>query len=69
MTKAKAIRTFVRVYSLLKRERLRANNKLALHKTLIRSVMTFACPAWEFAADAPPFEIVALAKQGRPHHW
>jgi hypothetical protein len=24
--------------------------KLTLHKTLIRSVTTYACPAWEFAA-------------------
>jgi hypothetical protein len=24
---------------------------MTLHKALIRSVMTYACPAWEFAAD------------------
>jgi hypothetical protein len=48
---AKAIRTFVRTYSLFKSERLRANIKLTLHKALIRSVMTYASPAWEFAAD------------------
>jgi hypothetical protein len=24
---------------------------LTLHKALIRSVMTYVCPAWEFAAD------------------
>jgi hypothetical protein len=29
---------------------LSANIKLTLHKALIRSVMTYACPAWEFAA-------------------
>jgi hypothetical protein len=31
---------------------LNANIKLTLHKALICSVMTYACPAWEFAADA-----------------
>jgi hypothetical protein len=30
---------------------LSANIKLTLHKALIRSVMTYACPTWEFAAD------------------
>jgi hypothetical protein len=48
---AKAFRTFIRIYSLFKSERLSANIKLTLHKALIRSVMTYACPAWEFAAE------------------
>jgi hypothetical protein len=48
---AKAFRTFNRIYSLLKSERLSANTKLTLHKALIRSVMTYACPAREFAAE------------------
>jgi hypothetical protein len=52
MTEAKAFRTFIRVYSLLKSELLSANIKLTLHKALIRSVMTYASPAWEFAADS-----------------
>jgi hypothetical protein len=47
----KAFRTFIRVYSLFKSERLSANIKLTLHKALIRSVMTYASHAWEFAAD------------------
>jgi hypothetical protein len=29
-----------------------ANIQLILHKTFIRSIMTYACPAWEFAADS-----------------
>jgi hypothetical protein len=29
----------------------KTNIKLSLHKALIRSVMTYACPAWELAAD------------------
>jgi hypothetical protein len=48
---AKAFRTFIRVYPLLKSERLSAKIKLALHKALIRSVMTYASRAWEFAAN------------------
>jgi hypothetical protein len=48
---AKAFRTFIRLYSLFKSERLRVSIKLTLHKALIRSVMTYACPAWEFAAE------------------
>jgi hypothetical protein len=51
MFEAKAFRTFIRSYSLFKSERLSANIKLTLHKPLIRSVMTYACPSWEFAAD------------------
>jgi hypothetical protein len=51
MIEAKALRTFIRLYSLFKSERLSANIKLTLHKALTRSVMTYASPAWEFAAD------------------
>jgi hypothetical protein len=43
--RAKAFRTFIRIYSLLKSERLSAKIKLTLHKALIRSVMTYACSA------------------------
>jgi hypothetical protein len=49
---AKAFRTFLRVCSILKSDELKANIKLTLHKALIRSIMTYACPAREFAADA-----------------
>jgi hypothetical protein len=48
---AKAFRTFIRLYSLFKSERLCFKIKFTLHKALIRSVMTYACPAWEFAAE------------------
>jgi hypothetical protein len=51
MMEAKAFRTIIRVYSLSKNERLSANIKLTLHKALISSVMTYASPAWESAAD------------------
>jgi hypothetical protein len=48
---AKAFRTFVRVYSLFRTQRLSANIKLTLHKAMIRSVITYACRACELAAD------------------
>jgi hypothetical protein len=51
VTDAKAFRTFIRIYSLFKRECLRAFIKLSLHKALIISVMTYACPACEVATD------------------
>jgi hypothetical protein len=51
---AKAFRTFIRLYSLFKSKRLNANIKLTLHKALIRSVMTYACPACEFAEFGVP---------------
>jgi hypothetical protein len=51
MIEAKAFRTFIRIYPLFKSERLSINIKLTLHKALITSAMTYACPAWEFAAE------------------
>jgi hypothetical protein len=51
MIEAKAFRTFIRIYSLFKSERLSASIKLTIHKALIRSVMTYASPAWEFVRD------------------
>jgi hypothetical protein len=51
MTEAKAFRIFIRIYSLFKSERLSANIESTLYKLLIISVMTYACPAWELAAD------------------
>jgi hypothetical protein len=48
----KALRTLIRTYPLLKSERLSAKSKLTLYKPLMRSKMTYACPAWEFAADS-----------------
>jgi hypothetical protein len=51
MIEAMAFRIFIRVYYLFKSERLSANIKLTLHKALIRSIMTYAIPAWKSAAD------------------
>jgi hypothetical protein len=49
--KAKAFRTFIRIYSLFESELLSANIKRTLHKALIRSAMIYAYPAWKLAAD------------------
>jgi hypothetical protein len=51
MIEAKAFRTIIRIYSLFRSERSKTNIIFTLHKALIRSVMTYGCPAWEFAAD------------------
>jgi hypothetical protein len=48
---AKAFRTIIRLYSLFKSQPLNVNIKLTLLKAMIRSVMTYACPAWESAAE------------------
>jgi hypothetical protein len=48
---AKAFRTFIRLYSVFKSERLNTNIQLTLLKALVRSVITYACPVWEFAAE------------------
>jgi hypothetical protein len=51
MDKAKAFRTFIRMYSLFTSEHSSTNIKLTLHNALIRSVMTYVCPIWELATD------------------
>jgi hypothetical protein len=48
---AKAPRIFISICPLLKIEPLNVGKKLTLYKALIRSVLTYSCPAWEFAAD------------------
>jgi hypothetical protein len=60
MIEAKAFGTFIRVYSLFKSERLSTYIKFILHKALIRSVITYACPALEFAADTHLIKLQCL---------
>jgi hypothetical protein len=48
---AKDFRTFIRIYFLFKSEWLSTTLNLALQKVLKRSVMTYACPVWEFLED------------------
>jgi hypothetical protein len=50
MTEAKAF-TLIRIYSLFKCEHLSTNMKLTVYMALIRSIMTYACPASEFLAN------------------
>jgi hypothetical protein len=57
---AKAFRAFIRTYYLFKSERLTANIKLTLHNALIRSIRTYGCPAWEFAADTHLLQLQLL---------
>jgi hypothetical protein len=47
----KALCIFLSIYPILKSERLSVGAKLIIYKELIRSMLTYACPAWEFAAD------------------
>jgi hypothetical protein len=51
MIEAKDYRSFIRIYSLFKSERLNTNIKLTLHKALTRLVMTNVRYACELAAD------------------
>jgi hypothetical protein len=51
-TTASMFRTLIGVFSLFKSGRLRANIKLIINKTLLRSTMTYVFPAWEFTADS-----------------
>jgi hypothetical protein len=59
LTEAKAFRTFIRIYSLFKSERLSSSIYLTHHKTVIRSVITYAWPGWELGTST---------KQSSPHH-
>jgi hypothetical protein len=66
MIEAKAFRTFIKVCSLLKSERLSVNIKPTHHKAPIRPVMTYTCPAWIFAADAHLLKLQRLKNKVLP---
>jgi hypothetical protein len=51
MIEAKAVTTFIRIYSLSKSDHLRATIKMFIYKALIISIMTYASSVWELAAD------------------
>jgi hypothetical protein len=59
---SKSFRTFIRMFFLLKSEWLIANVKLTLHKTLIRSIMTYTCSVSEFAVDTSLLKLQRLQK-------
>jgi hypothetical protein len=48
---AKALSTYIRTYSIFKSKHLNANIKLIVYRSLIRLIITYACPTWDFAAD------------------
>jgi hypothetical protein len=52
MTIVKALRMYLRTYSLFTSEYLSTDIKLMLYRALIRSVMTYVCLTWEYAVDA-----------------
>jgi hypothetical protein len=58
---AEAFRTFMRIYPLLKSDRV-SSVKLAFHKTLIKSVITYDFPGREFAAENPSIEMAATVE-------
>jgi hypothetical protein len=60
MIEAESFITFIGVYSLSRYERLSTNIKSTLQKALIRSLMTYARPAWEFAADTHVMKLQCL---------
>jgi len=43
---------FLSIYPILKSERLNIGVTVIIYKALVRSMLTYACPAWEFAADS-----------------
>jgi hypothetical protein len=49
---AKVLRIFISIYHLPKNESSSDGTKLILYKALIRSILTYACPAWEFAVES-----------------
>jgi hypothetical protein len=55
---AKSFITFIRIYSLFESKCLSAKIELNLHKALIISVMTYACPARKLAADTLKFQVL-----------
>jgi hypothetical protein len=52
-------------YSIFENMHLSANIKLIVYRALIRSIMTYACPTWEFAADTHLMKVQSL--QNRVH--
>jgi hypothetical protein len=69
MIEAEAFRTFIRIFSLYKSECLSANIILTLHMALIKSVMTYACFAWERVTDIYLLKLQRLQNKFASHHW
>jgi hypothetical protein len=69
MIETKAFTTFIRIYSLLRSERLSANIKLTFHKALIRSVMIYVFFRLGINGTHLILKIAAPAKQVLAHDW
>jgi hypothetical protein len=63
---AKALGTYIRTYSTFKSKHLNANIKAIVYRALIRSIMTYACPTWEFAADTHLMKLQRLRNRVLP---
>jgi hypothetical protein len=48
----KVLCMYIRTYFLFRNGRLSTNSIFKLYKALIRSVITYACPIWEYVVDA-----------------
>jgi hypothetical protein len=59
-TAAKALGTYNRTYSIFKSKHLSAHIQLIVYRALIRSIMTYACPTWEFAADTHLMKLLRM---------
>jgi hypothetical protein len=71
---AKALGKYVRTYFLFRGGCLSTNIKFTLYKALIRSVMTQACPTWEYAADTQLLKLqrlqnIVLSAVGKFDRW
>jgi hypothetical protein len=51
-TVSKVFRAYVRTYSVFRSGRLSTYIKFTLYKAPVTSVTTYACPTWEYGADA-----------------
>jgi hypothetical protein len=49
--RSQTLGSVIRIYSISKSKNLNANIKLIRYRALIRLILTYACPIWEFAAD------------------
>jgi hypothetical protein len=52
-TAAKVLATYIRTYSVFKSGRLNIA-KTYVYKGVIRSIMIYACPTWEYAEPTDP---------------
>jgi len=51
---------FISIYHNFKSERIKGQYTIQLYQVLIRSIMTYPCPAWEFAVDSNVLKLQCL---------